>query len=224
MDWQYEQCFEPTDRWKGDVARALLYRGVRYSDYKTTNTEAEPYLELTDDITKQDDNEHYHGVFHNLSTFLKWNQEDLPDAYEKKRNDRIYKNVQNNRNPFVDFPSWADLVYDSSTPGENPGEGGGSENPSTPSETPSQEVPKPSSEKPTDINSSANSSNTSDSNRKWEFNGLFGLSKQQTLILIAVASVVLVLLAVTILLVRQKKKSKKKKQSYNKRRNSKNKK
>lgn len=230
---QGEQCFEPTDRWKGDVARALLYRGVRYSDYQTTNTEAEPYLELTDDITKQDENEHYHGVFHNLSTFLKWNKKDLPDAYEKKRNDRIYKNVQNNRNPFVDFPSWADLVYDSSYPGENPGEGGGSENPSTPSETPSsptteekpsQEVPKPSSEKPTDINSSANSSNTSDSNRKWEFNGLFGLSKQQTLILIAVASVVLVLLAVTILLVRQKKKSKKKKKSYNKRRNSKNKK
>ena len=233
---QGEKCFEPTDRWKGDVARALLYRGVRYSNYKDTNTEAEPYLELTDDITKQDDNEHYHGVFHNLSTFLKWNKEDKPDTYEKKRNDRIYKNVQNNRNPFVDFPDWADLVYDSSDPGEKPGEGGGSENPSASTETPStpgtsassgqtsQESPSVPEEKPSDADSSLTNSSTSDSGGKLEFNGLFGLSKSQTLILVAVASIVLVLVAITIVLIRQKKKPKKKKPSYNKRRNSKNKK
>jgi hypothetical protein len=92
--------------------RALFYMATRYSSEKETNTEAEPYLKLTDDNTLSDDNTHYHGVFHNLSTFLEWNETDPVDSYEKHRNNLIYKNVQNNRNPYVDHPEWVRRVYD----------------------------------------------------------------------------------------------------------------
>ena len=38
---------------------------------------------------------------------LQWNQQDPPDAFEKRRNQRIYERWQRNRNPFVDHPEWA---------------------------------------------------------------------------------------------------------------------
>ncbi|MFA6829864.1 MAG: endonuclease [Bacilli bacterium] len=105
-----EECFEPTDKWKGDIARALLYMGVRYSSQEN-NTESEPYLLLTDDNSLKDDNSSYHGVFHNLSSFIEWNDLDPVDEYEIHRNNLIYKNVQNNRNPFIDHPEWVKRVY-----------------------------------------------------------------------------------------------------------------
>ncbi len=107
-----EKVFEPTDQYKGDVARALFYMATRYSNKLDTNTESEPYLILTDDVNLDDDNANYHGVFHNLSTFLKWNKLDPVSEYEIHRNNLIYFNVQNNRNPFIDYPYLADYIYD----------------------------------------------------------------------------------------------------------------
>ena len=49
------EVFEPLDEWKGDVARALLYMATRYSR-KGDNTKEEPYLVLTDDWEKEDEN------------------------------------------------------------------------------------------------------------------------------------------------------------------------
>ncbi|MFA6862021.1 MAG: endonuclease [Bacilli bacterium] len=108
-----EKAFEPTDKWKGDVARALFYMATRFSNKLDLNTEAEPYLLLTDDISLTDDNSIYHGVFHNLSDFMNWNESDPVDDYEKHRNNLIYKNVQNNRNPYVDHPEWVRRAFDS---------------------------------------------------------------------------------------------------------------
>lgn len=99
-----DDTFEPTDQYKGDIARALLYMGVRYSNKQETNTRSEPYLLLTDDKTQKDDNNHFHGVHQHLSDFLKWNELDPVSNYEIHRNNLIYNNVQNNRNPFIDHP------------------------------------------------------------------------------------------------------------------------
>lgn len=104
------EVFEPMDEWKGDIARALLYMGVRYSSDEN-NSKEEPHLVLTDDFALQDDNDIFFGVQHGLSTFLEWNELDPVDDYERQRNDRIDKNVQNNRNPFVDHPEWARKAY-----------------------------------------------------------------------------------------------------------------
>lgn len=111
--------FEPTDEWKGDIARCLLYMATRYSQKKDTNSQAEPYLYLTDDTNYKDDDalvgsgeKKFHGVQYHLTDLLAWNESDPVSPYEKHRNNLIYKNVQNNRNPYIDHPEWARRVYD----------------------------------------------------------------------------------------------------------------
>lgn len=108
------KTFEPTDEWKGDVARCLLYMATRYSNKLDQNTQAEPYLYLTDDTSYTDDDTTFHGVQYNLSDLLDWNELDPVSDYEVHRNNLIYKNVQQNRNPYIDHPEWARRVYDSS--------------------------------------------------------------------------------------------------------------
>jgi len=46
-----------------------------------------------------------------LSTLLKWNEVDPPSREEKLRNERICKIYQHNRNPFVDHPEYANLIW-----------------------------------------------------------------------------------------------------------------
>ena len=104
--------FEPTDEWKGDIARCLFYMATRYSNKKDTNTKEEPYLILTDDTSIKDDNTKCHGVQYNLSTLIYWNDLDPVSNYEKHRNNLIYNNVQNNRNPYIDHPEWVKRVFD----------------------------------------------------------------------------------------------------------------
>ena len=106
-----ETIFEPTDEWKGNIARCLFYMATRYGKKHDTNTQSEPYLELTDSSETNSDNEIFHGVHNNLSMLLSWHNLDPVDEYEIKRNNLIYKNVQNNRNPYIDYPSLANKVF-----------------------------------------------------------------------------------------------------------------
>lgn len=46
-----------------------------------------------------------------LSTLLKWNEFDPPSREERLRNERICKFYQHNRNPFVDHPEYAKLIW-----------------------------------------------------------------------------------------------------------------
>jgi hypothetical protein len=46
-----------------------------------------------------------------LSTLLLWHEQDPVDANEELRNDLIFERYQHNRNPFVDHPEWAALVF-----------------------------------------------------------------------------------------------------------------
>ena len=101
-----EYVFEPRDEWKGNVARCLFYMATRYSKKLDKNTQEEPYLVLSNSLDNlEDNNEIFHGVHLNLDTMLKWHELDPVDEYEKHRNNLIYYNVQNNRNPYIDFPS-----------------------------------------------------------------------------------------------------------------------
>jgi hypothetical protein len=52
-----------------------------------------------------------------LSVLLAWHLEDSVDADELRRNDVVFA-YQGNRNPFVDHPEWASVVFDRSWPGE----------------------------------------------------------------------------------------------------------
>jgi len=92
--------FEPRDEVKGDVARMILYMDVRYEGGAN-----EPNLVPVDGLTTYPNPQI--GV---LSTLLEWHELDPPDAFEKRRNDVIYE-WQGNRNPFIDYPEFVDIIY-----------------------------------------------------------------------------------------------------------------
>jgi endonuclease I len=77
-----QDCFEPLDSHKGNVARAMLYFSVRYKK------------SLTDKQEK---------------LFREWNNLDPVDLNEQIRNDRIEK-IQGNRNPFIDDEKLVDQI------------------------------------------------------------------------------------------------------------------
>ena len=46
-----------------------------------------------------------------LSDLLEWNRIDPPDEWEIHRNNLLYENYTSNRNPFIDFPEWAEIAW-----------------------------------------------------------------------------------------------------------------
>jgi endonuclease I len=100
--------WEPLDRDKGVVARALLYMMTRYDGSDVLSSD----LVLANSTGPVGT----HGV---LSTLLAWHQAHPPTDYERSRNNAIYSGVtisgilraQGNRNPFIDFPQFADGIY-----------------------------------------------------------------------------------------------------------------
>lgn len=77
--------FEPCDAAKGEVARATLYVYMAYGHSVT-------------------------GNFSSLDLCLKWNREFPVTTWEMLRNNRNYSE-QHNRNPFIDHPEFADLMF-----------------------------------------------------------------------------------------------------------------
>ena len=97
-------AFEPPDAGKGDVARAMFYMAVRYNGKGDGSFTSD--LELTDAIPTSG------AKFGKLATLLDWNELDKVNDYEIRRNNLIYSDYQKNRNPFVDHPEWARIVFD----------------------------------------------------------------------------------------------------------------
>ncbi|KAG8070633.1 hypothetical protein GUJ93_ZPchr0006g44049 [Zizania palustris] len=54
-----------------------------------------------------------------LSALLMWNELDPPSRSEQLRNDRVCSLYQHNRNPFVDHPEYANLIWGNNSLGEN---------------------------------------------------------------------------------------------------------
>jgi endonuclease I len=92
--------WEPRAAVRGDVARMIFYMAVRYEGGSY------PDLEV-DDVTGS-------GTaprLGRLSALRQWNQQDPPDAFEKRRNELIYSSYQRNRNPFIDHPEWVAAIF-----------------------------------------------------------------------------------------------------------------
>ncbi|MDE5714820.1 MAG: endonuclease [Anaeroplasmataceae bacterium] len=94
--------FEPRDEVKGDIARAMFYMVVRYSDPN------ELVLNLVNSTTSSSSNKT--GQLGYLNVLLEWHQIDPVSDKEKERNEIIYS-LQGNRNPFIDYPDWVNLLY-----------------------------------------------------------------------------------------------------------------
>lgn len=93
--------FEPRDAVKGDVARMIFYMATRYE-----GGSGEPDLEVVDQVNTYPSPEHG-----KLSQLLLWNAMDAPDDFERNRNNVIYYDYQNNRNPFIDHPEYVDAIW-----------------------------------------------------------------------------------------------------------------
>jgi endonuclease I len=93
--------WEPRDEVKGDVARMIFYMAVRYE-----GDSGEVDLELNENVNNG--SAPYHGK---MSVLLEWNEEDPVDSKEIRRNNIIYKDYQGNRNPFIDHPEWAEMIW-----------------------------------------------------------------------------------------------------------------
>ncbi|GLZ36866.1 hypothetical protein Acsp05_04910 [Actinokineospora sp. NBRC 105648] len=93
--------WEPRDAVKGDVARMILYMDVRYEG-------GDGYVDL--DVNDSVNNGSNPNIGR-LSVLLRWNAQDPPDTFEKRRNQVIYDSYQHNRNPFIDHPEWAASIW-----------------------------------------------------------------------------------------------------------------
>lgn len=87
----------PGDEWKGDVARIIMYMYVRWG----TRTKSNNIAAGGNAIYKIPDMP---------DVFLKWNVEDPVSDFERRRNDQIFY-TQANRNPFIDNPYLATLIW-----------------------------------------------------------------------------------------------------------------
>lgn len=113
-----EKVFEPQDSDKGDIARAIFYMVARYNNYAGATEGIDgnnPNLVMLNDLSQNNttgtstaSKSFGMGL---LSDLLAWNKLDPVDEYEAHRNNLLYKNYTNNRNPFIDFPEWAEYIW-----------------------------------------------------------------------------------------------------------------
>ena len=118
--------FEPQDCDKGDIARSMFYMVARYNYLSGSDSDGidtnNPNLTLVNNVsdwsssgyTCTTSNPGKNGILQDL---LEWNRMDPPDEYEIHRNNLLYTNFTNNRNPFVDFPEWAEYIWGKSVNG-----------------------------------------------------------------------------------------------------------
>jgi endonuclease I len=101
------ECFstnytwEPPDNVKGDIARMLFYMDIRYE-----GDEGEPDLTVVEQV-----NTYPNPEIGNLRTLIIWHIQDPVDLFEYNRNEIIY-DIQNNRNPFIDHPEYAEIIWE----------------------------------------------------------------------------------------------------------------
>ena len=116
------KVYEPRDEDKGDIARSLFYMAARYHNYIDASS-FQPALKLVNFSSKDKPTETINAIdtkdspatYGNLQTLLEWNILDPVNEFEIHRNNLVYNAVQHNRNPFIDYPSWADVAFGNKT-------------------------------------------------------------------------------------------------------------
>lgn len=91
-------AFEPVDGYKGDLARNYFYMATRYKG----EDNGWPGSPMTDGADLED---------WAVDLLLQWHADDPVSSKETQRNDAVYA-IQENRNPFIDHPEYAQLIYD----------------------------------------------------------------------------------------------------------------
>ena len=120
--YSYSSNFEPGNKDKGRLARAIFYMATMYKDAETdeVNGITMKGLKVVEDpVTYVAGND---GAFAigNLNDLLDWNDKYDVDTLEMQHNISVYSNTNNpdgvaqgNRNPYVDYPELVDYVFGS---------------------------------------------------------------------------------------------------------------
>lgn len=98
--------FEPLDEYKGDFARAYMYMFTCYENFTWTGTSAPSML-----VAKET-----WPMLRNWAKtmLLEWHRNDPVSQKERSRMAAIYT-LQDNRNPFIDYPELAEFIWGSSS-------------------------------------------------------------------------------------------------------------
>lgn len=91
--------FEPADEYKGDFARSYFYMATCYED--SISTWESPMVA---------DNAYPAFQDWSVNLLLKWCRQDPVSSKEKKRNEAVF-GLQQNRNPFIDFPGLEEYIW-----------------------------------------------------------------------------------------------------------------
>jgi endonuclease I len=102
--------FEPIDEFKGDIARAVLYFAIRYEDEFSSSWRTNEVLA---------DNPQDFFVDWYLALLLSWHLNDPVSEREIDRNNNGYQ-FQSNRNPLIDRPEFAVMIWGDFTDNEPP--------------------------------------------------------------------------------------------------------
>lgn len=92
-------CFEPADAYKGDFARAYLYMSTVYQNLAPLWVS--PMLQ-----------KNTYPVWNRwaIDLLLQWHKQDPVSIKERVRQEKVFS-IQQNRNPFIDYPALADYIW-----------------------------------------------------------------------------------------------------------------
>lgn len=106
--------FEPRDEIKGEMARTYFYAVARYLNNGAGNGAAKNWTTANGSyIFSSSGNNGFVQKY--LNMLLRWHREYPVSQREITRNGNV-ESCQSNRNPFVDHPSWVDLIWGGTYP------------------------------------------------------------------------------------------------------------
>lgn len=96
-------CFEPIDSFKGDLARSIFYVSTCYmtdsNDFVNSSGSGNWEMAIKSTLKPWA-----------IQMLLEWHHLDPVSRKERDRNEAAYA-IQGNRNPFIDFPDFADCIW-----------------------------------------------------------------------------------------------------------------
>ncbi len=98
--------WEPPNSVKGAIARSMFYMAVRYDGSDSATT----------DLVLTNDSQLSSTELGALDTLLTWHRQFPVTDAERLRNQKIFDQFQHNRNPFIDFPDFAEMIYGTESP------------------------------------------------------------------------------------------------------------
>ena len=98
-------CFEPSEKYRGDFARAYFYIATAYEDF-TWKSGTSPF----DAALAMDNDSYLEFKPWLIEVLLDWHRADPVSDKEICRADQI-SNIQHNRNPFIDYPELVEYIW-----------------------------------------------------------------------------------------------------------------